>query len=165
MGNIRIVRLSCSLSLYIYVYIYIDSSSVAVLIQSTGARKGSQGPTRGPRRRTGAPRSSPRGPQNAPKTIFGSKKRQHEAKETPRGRRPNGNQRFGVYFEGCGASRGRPRRSLGSQEAARRKPKGPPNVVGRRLEEETAESRCSQYLLANIANVNVGWARGLTLHV
>ena len=61
-----------------------------------------QGPQKGPRRRPGAPRSIPRGSPNAPKTIFGSKKRKHEAKEKPRGHRPKGNQRFGVDFEGFG---------------------------------------------------------------
>jgi len=55
-----------------------------------------QGPQKGSRRRPGAPRSNPRGSQNAPKTIFGSKKRKHEAKDKPRGHRPKGQQRFGV---------------------------------------------------------------------
>ena len=66
-------------------------------------------------------------------------------------------------YGALGAFRGRPRRSLGSHEAARRKPKRPPNEVGRRLEEETVESRCSQHLSANIANVDVGGALEVTL--
>ena len=57
----------------------------------------------------------------------------------------------------------RPKRSLGSQEAARRKPNRPPNDVGRRLEEETAESRCVQSLSTNIAILYVGRALELTL--
>ena len=95
--------------------------------------------------------------------MFGSKKRQDEAKESPRGRRPYGNQRFGVDFEGFGAFWGRPRISPGSQKAAQRKPQRPPNDVGRRLEEETAESRFVQHLSTNIVISDVGRALEVTL--
>ena len=59
--------------------------------------------------------------------------------------------------------RGRPRRSPGSQEAARRQPSRLPNDVGRRLEKETAESRFLQHLSANIAISDVGRALEVTL--
>ena len=114
-----------------------------------------QDPQKGSRRRPGAPRSSPRGSQNAPKTIFGSKKRKHEAKDKPRGNRPKGQQRLGVDLEGFGAFWGRPRRSPGRQKADRRKPQRPPNERGRRLEEEGAESRFIQHLSAHIAICDV----------
>ena len=50
------------------------------------------------------------------------------------------------------------RRRLGSQQAARRKPKRPQNEVAKRLEEETVESRCMQHVSANIAISEVGRA-------
>ncbi len=62
-----------------------------------------------------------------------------------------------------GAFLGRPRRNLGFQEAARRKPKRPPNDVGRRLEEDTAEYRLLQHILAKIAFCDVGGALEITL--
>ena len=66
-------------------------------------------------------------------------------------------------YEALGTFWGRLRRSLGSQEAARRKPKRPPNEVGMRLEEETAESRFLQPLSSNIAIFDVGRALEVTL--
>ena len=53
-----------------------------------------------------------------------------------------------LRFEGGGVSstfKDRPKRSPGSEKAARRQPKRPRNGAGRRLEEETAESRCLQH--------------------
>ena len=59
-------------------------------------------------------------------------------------------------YVALGAFWWRPRRSLASQEAAGRKPKRPPNEVGRRHQEETAESLFLQHLFANISNFDAG---------
>ena len=86
--------------------------------------------------------------------------------------------RLGIYktAEEVGSLKKRPQTALdallgASEKESRfptvflRKPKRPPNDVGRRLEEETAESRFVQHLSANIAIVDVGWPPVLTFNV